>query len=105
MTPLADGVAVRIRVQPRARRNRIDGLAAAADGGFAVKLAVTAAPAGGAANAAVLALLAAEWGMARTLLSIAAGATGRRKTIHVKGSPAPLLRRMRDWLATIEERQ
>src|SRR5882724_11845647 len=51
-----DGVRVRLRVQPRARRNRIDGLVAEADGGVALNVAVTAPPEDGEANSTVSAL-------------------------------------------------
>ena len=44
VTAVADGVRLRLRVQPRARRNRVDGLVADADGKQALKIAVTAAP-------------------------------------------------------------
>lgn len=99
---VADGVRLRVRVQPRARRNRIDGLVAEADGGVAVKLAVTATPADGKANAAVVALLAEAWGIAGSTVSVAAGAADRRKIVHVAGDPAQLQQRLAEWLAGLQ---
>src|SRR5262245_19909874 len=50
-SPVGDGIRVRLRVQPRARRNRVDGLVAETDGALALKVAVTAPPEDGKANA------------------------------------------------------
>ena len=95
----ADGVRIRLRVQPRARRNRAGGLADEADGGVALKVAVTAAPEDGRANAAVVALLAEEWNVPKTTLTVVAGATDRRKTIHLQGDPRRLMQTLQQWLA------
>ena len=50
----SDGVRVRLRVHPRARRTAVDGLGAEADGAMAIKVAVTAAPEDGKANTATV---------------------------------------------------
>ena len=105
VTPVADGVRVRLRVQPRARRNRVDGLVAEADGGAALKIAVTAAPESGAANEAVIALLAGEWGLAKSALTLVSGAADRRKTIKLAGDPQRLARQLRDWIGELEKKQ
>jgi uncharacterized protein len=94
----ADGVRVKVRVQPRARRNRIAGLVPEADGGVALKVAVTEAPEAGRANAAVLALLAEAWDVAKSKLAVTAGAADRRKTIHLQGDPQRLMQALADWL-------
>jgi len=96
--PADHGVRVRLRVQPRARRNRVGGLAAEADGGVALKVAVTAAPEDGRANAAVIALLAAAWAVPKSRLSVVAGAADRRKTIHLQGDPHRLMQSLELWL-------
>jgi uncharacterized protein (TIGR00251 family) len=89
--PAGDGVRVRLRVQPRARRNRIDGLVAEADGGVAIKVAVTVPPEDGKANAAVIALLAKAWDLPKSAFTVVAGAADRRKIIHLQGDPARLM--------------
>jgi uncharacterized protein (TIGR00251 family) len=96
--PVDHGVRVRLRVQPRARRNQVGGLAAEADGGVALKVAVTAPPEDGKANAAVIALLAAAWDMPKSRLSVVAGAADRRKTIHLQGDPGRLMQALDLWL-------
>jgi uncharacterized protein (TIGR00251 family) len=93
-----DGVRVRLRVQPRARRNQIDGLVAEADGGVALKVAVTAPPEDGKANAAVIALLAKAWGRPKSAFAVVAGAADRRKIIHLQGDPARLMQALESWL-------
>jgi uncharacterized protein (TIGR00251 family) len=95
---VGDGVRVRLRVQPRARRNRIDGLAPEADGGMALKVAVTAAPEDGKANAAVITLLAAAWNLPKSAFTVVVGATDRRKIIHLQGDPARLMQALAPWL-------
>jgi uncharacterized protein len=105
VTPVADGVRIRLRVQPRARRNQVDGLVAEADGGGALKIAVTAAPESGAANEAVIALLAGEWGLAKSALTLVAGAADRRKTIKLTGDPQRLARHLTDWIGELEKKQ
>ncbi len=86
----ANGVTLRLKVAPRARHDRIDGIAPAGDGGDVLKVSVTAAPERGRANAAVVALLARELRIPKTSISIMAGETGRLKTIRIAGEPAAL---------------
>jgi hypothetical protein len=82
---------LRVRTTPRASADRIVGLVGEADGGVALKVTVTAAAEGGKANAAVLALLAREWRLAKRDLAIAAGAKDRRKIIAIAGEARHLL--------------
>lgn len=98
VTVSGDGVRIALRVTPRAGRDRIDGLMEDADGRAALKLSVTAAPEDGKANTAVLKLLAKAWDMPRTALSVASGATARRKIVHIAGDGPALARRINAWL-------
>ena len=78
LTTSKDGVLVPVRVSPRAKANRIDGVR---DG---VLLMVVNAPVvDGAANAAVLQLLAKALRCAKSTLSIARGGKSRDKTVCV----------------------
>ena len=94
----SDGVRVRLRVHPRARRTAVDGLGAEADGAMAIKVAVTAAPEDGKANAAVIALLAKAWGLPKSAFTVVAGAADRRKIIHLQGDPARLMQALEPWI-------
>ena len=96
-TPLsaaADGVRVAVRLTPRGRGDRIKGVVRAADGAAALQVSVSAPPADGRANDALLALLAREWGVPRRDLAIVAGLKSRNKTVHVAGEPDTLLARL-----------
>lgn len=100
---VAGGVRLRLKVAPKAKRNAIGGLIDEPDdgragGGKALKVAVTAAPADGKANDAVIALLAKEIGVAKSAISVVAGATDRRKIVEIRGQPAELLPRLQAWL-------
>lgn len=99
--PAGDGVRVRVRVTPRAARAAVEGLAADAEGRPLLKVCVTAVPADGAANQAVLALLAREWRLPKTALSVAQGASARIKTIAVAGDPEGVAAHLRDWWRTV----
>jgi uncharacterized protein len=101
---VAGGVRVRLKVTPKAKRAGTGGLLAESDGGQgrnerALKVAVTAAPEAGKANAAVIALLAKEWGVAKSAISVVMGATDRRKVVEIRGPSAALLAQLQGWLA------
>jgi uncharacterized protein (TIGR00251 family) len=81
------GVSLQVRVAPRASRAAIAGVH---DG--ALKLSLTAAPVDGAANAALIALLADVLDVPRRALSITRGERGRSKTVHVAGATADSVR-------------
>ena len=93
-----EGVAVSLRVTPRAARDRIDGLAATADDGAELKVGVTAAPEDGKANAAVLKLLAKAWKLPKSSLSVVRGQGERHKTVLVAGDSTTLEPTLRHWL-------
>ena len=88
---------------PRASRTAIQGLAAEADGSVVIKVAVTAVPEGGKANTAVIKLLAKAWDVPKSAISIASGATDRRKLLHVGGPPDDLMRQLDRWIAGLRQ--
>ncbi|MGH6892633.1 MAG: DUF167 domain-containing protein [Dongiaceae bacterium] len=96
--PSPAGVRVRLKVAPKAKRNQIGGLLDEPDGGKALKVAVTAAPEDGKANAAVVALLAKEWSVAKSAVSVVSGATDRRKVMEIRGPSQELLTKLQAWL-------
>ena len=69
-----------IRVQPRSSRAGVDGVH-----GEALKLRVNAPPVDGAANAAVIELLADALGVPRRAVRIVAGDSSRSKLVEVDG--------------------
>ncbi len=87
--PAPDGLRIRLRATPRARRNAVGEISELPDGP-ALKVAVTAPPADGAANAAVMKLVAKTLGIAKSALTLESGASGRSKTVHIAGDAATL---------------
>ncbi len=103
-TPAADGVRLRVHVSPRASRERIGEVVT--DGRTArLRLAVTAPPHEGEANAAVIALLARALRLPKSALSVIAGHAGREKTIAVRGDATSLAAGIDALLATEQERR
>ena len=94
-----DGVRVDVRLAPGSSANRIDGIRPGADGGAVLKVAVTAPPEGGKANAQLIKLLAKEWRLAKSAFAITVGATDRRKVLTIAGEPGPLMDRLGAWFA------
>jgi hypothetical protein len=95
------GVRVAIRLTPRARADRLDGIARLADGVPVLKVSVTAPPVEGRANDALLQLLAKEWNVPRRDLAIVGGLKSRSKTVRIAGEPAFLLKRLGAALAAL----
>jgi uncharacterized protein (TIGR00251 family) len=96
-----DGLRVAIRLLPRARSDRLLGIAATAEGGRVVKASVTAPAEDGRANEALLQLLARAWRLPRSDLSIVAGITSRNKTVRVAGDPHQLIARLSAEIASV----
>jgi hypothetical protein len=80
------GLCFDVLVTPRASRERIGPLA-----GDRLKIAVTAPPVDGKANAAVVAALARALGVPRAGVSIVRGDGSRRKTVKVVGAARALV--------------
>ena len=80
----ADGATlVRVRVQPRAGRDSIDGVR-----GNALVVKVKAPPVGGKANDAVCRLLAKAAGLPPTRVELVRGASARDKVVRLPGVAA-----------------
>ncbi len=94
LSPAPGGARLAVRLTPRARREGIEGVVREADGQPALKVAVGAPPVDGKANAALIALVAASLGVARSAVHLAAGAGGRRKLLMVEGDLATLRDRL-----------
>jgi uncharacterized protein (TIGR00251 family) len=92
-------VRLQIHLTPRARVNRIDGIVRSADGIPVLKVSVSAPPAEGRANDALIALLAREWELPRRDLTLVAGGKSRHKIVHIAGEPQTLLQRLATALA------
>lgn len=83
VAPHAEGVLVKVRAQPRASRSEVQGVV---EGRLRVRLA--APPVDGAANDALVRLLAEVLGVARGRVEVTAGQSSRLKTVLVRGLAA-----------------
>jgi uncharacterized protein (TIGR00251 family) len=83
-----------VRLTPKSAADRILGLAEDGPQGPALRVAVTAAPVDGKANAALIRLLAREFEMAPRDLSIVGGASSRQKLVEFAGDPSTLAPRI-----------
>jgi len=83
----AEGARFRVRVAPRASRAAVLGVHAGA-----LKVSLTAPPVDGAANAALVKLLAKRLGVARGRVAIVSGERSRDKTVEVEGLDAGAVR-------------
>lgn len=88
-----------MRLTPKAARDGVQGLKAAANGGVELAIGVTAIPEKGKANAALLRLLAKELGVAGQDLRLAAGETDRHKQVALEGDVKEWRARLDAWLA------
>ena len=86
-----DGVAFWIHVTPRARRESVGGTH-----GEALRIAVSAPPLGGEANAACVRALARALGVGRAAVDLDPASRGRRKRVRVRGDPARLRSRLEE---------
>jgi uncharacterized protein len=75
--------ALAIRVSPRSAKPGIGGWRVGADGREELEVRVAAAPADGAANEAVVKLLATGLGVSRSQVTIISGHTSRHKRVAV----------------------
>lgn len=80
MTERDGAVRFAVRVQPRSSRVAIDGVH-----GDALRVRVHAAPVDGAANEAVIDLIASALGVGRRDVTIVAGGSSRSKVVEVRG--------------------
>lgn len=78
--PTAEGVRFGVRVQPRASRSGIVGAY-----GEAIKVRITSPAVEGAANEALVELLATTFGVRVDAVTIVAGAKARSKIVELRG--------------------
>jgi uncharacterized protein YggU (UPF0235/DUF167 family) len=88
------GLALTLRLTPKGGRDAIDGIERLADGRTVLKARVRAVAGDGAANAAVIRLIATTLGVAPSRVTLTAGATARIKRLAVEGDSAVLAARI-----------
>jgi len=88
------GVRLAVRIVPRAGRSAVAGIVADADGRPALQVRVAAPPVEGAANAALIALLAETLGLRKSDIAIRSGAASRHKQLLLSGDAPAILARL-----------
>ncbi len=98
-------LALQIRLTPKAAVDHIDGRTLLSDGREVLALRVRAAPEAGAANDALIRLLAAALGVPRSAVIVARDHQARQKQLRIEGDPDALLDRAeRLWPTSPEGR-
>lgn len=98
--PARGGVAVTLRVTPRAGRDHILGVAEGV-----LRVAVGAPAHDGKANEAVINYLAECWRLPRARLRLMHGRTSRNKRIMVTGETDTLMAHLGDWSESLAAKQ
>jgi len=88
-----DGIVVAVRLTPKGGRDALEGIEEMADGRPVVRARVRAAASDGAANAALIRLVARSLAVAPRDVSLVAGATARLKRLKIAGHGAA------EWVA------
>jgi uncharacterized protein (TIGR00251 family) len=83
ISPTPTGVRLRLRIQPRASREEVAGLA-----GDAIRIRLTAPPVDGTANDALVRFLAGRLKVSRSAVELESGRSGRTKLVAVTGVSA-----------------
>ena len=94
---LPGAIEVNIRLMPKADRDALEGIETLADGRDVARVRVRAVPEGGAANAALMALLAKAVRRPKSAVGIVSGGKQRRKRVRIVGDPAELARIIGGW--------
>jgi hypothetical protein len=97
----SQGVVLHLHIQPRASRDRVVGLH-----GEALKIALTAPPVEGAANAALFTFLATLLQVPRTSVSLVSGEKSREKRVLVRTiRPAQIIKQIEGSLQRVDKKK
>jgi uncharacterized protein len=89
-----------VRLVPRANRNGLDGVVVDTEGRAVLQLRLMAPPVEGAANATLVAFLAAALELRKASVTIRSGERSRSKIVHLAGDGAAIERRLTGWIAS-----
>ena len=91
------GVVLAVRLTPRAARDVVDGIGRLSDGREVAVVHLRAVPAEGAANKALIALLAKTLDVPKSAVSIVAGCAARLKQVRIDGDTKALSAMIERW--------
>jgi uncharacterized protein (TIGR00251 family) len=92
-----DAIVLTVRLTPRADRDAVEGIGILADGQAVLRARVRAVPEDGAANKALIALLAKLFRRPKSAIGLVSGASGRIKQLRIAGEPADLASIVESW--------
>jgi uncharacterized protein len=92
-------IVLAVRLTPRADRDAIESVGTLADGQTVAQARVRAVPADGAANKALIALLAKIFRRPKSAIELVSGAAARVKHLRIAGAPADLAAIVASWPA------
>ena len=101
LSPDNRGVRLRVRLTPKASKNRVGPVERAADGCAYLKAYVTTVPEGGKANKSLIKMLAKSCKVPAGKFSVALGATNRNKQIVIEGETDALTIKLGQWIKEI----
>ncbi|CAH1661592.1 DUF167 family protein [Chelatococcus asaccharovorans] len=94
---------VTVRLTPRGGRDALDGIAVLSDGRAVIKARVRVAAEDGAANAALIAMLAKAAGVPASAASLKSGHRMRLKTIALAGNATDITGRLTEMLGRLSQ--
>ena len=89
-TTIPKGLRLAVRVVPKASRTGVDGIVRGANGLPALQIRLTAPPADGEANVALIDFLSDALGLHKNAVIIKSGETSRIKILQLSGDPAKI---------------
>ena len=95
-----EGLRLAVRVTPRSNVSRIEGVVVAGDG-VALQVRLASPPVDGAANKALLALLADALDLRKANVALRSGETSRLKMVALRGDPDELAGRLHRLMADV----
>ena len=90
-------IVLSVRLTPKANRDSVEGVGTLADGQKVALMRVRAVPEDGAANAALVALLAKTFHRPKSAVDVVRGMTQRLKQVRISGDPEALSRIVTAW--------
>ena len=85
-----DGLLLTVRLTPKGGRDEVNGIETLSDGRAVLKARVRALPEDGAANAALVKLIAKVVGIAASRVTVQSGHTSRLKVLKIEGDGADI---------------
>lgn len=87
ISPAPEGLRLAVRLTPGAKANKLEGGEVDAAGKSWLRIRISAPPADGQANKALVQFLAKRWRLPKSAIAIVSGASARNKILALEGDP------------------